>query len=278
MQLYIYAKSGHSIGLEATRRCAAIANKLKEFDPILATCDFRAGAYAKSELGVKKYVNVDVLTNLPNLMSRGDILIFESNESTDFMESHMKEFCTHLYKIGNEITTPLYDDSLFFKNETPKYEESFFFGDDDYENRVLALVKDIEKTSFNLLWGHYFFLGNEKVLGEKFENIFEDEEYVDLISNSKFLLTASLQAAIESIACGNKPVLLLREDKEYNEMLIKELNLPTIAYETNFDLIIKNFKDLKNNYPKLNEVKNFDFHSIYTQIKGSIETFKKVQG
>ena len=42
MQVYLYAKSGHTVGLDATRRCAAIANALKEFDPILCTSDFRA--------------------------------------------------------------------------------------------------------------------------------------------------------------------------------------------------------------------------------------------
>ena len=60
MKVYLYAKSGHTVGLEATKRCATIANALKVFEPILCTSDFRAGAFAKDNLGVKKYVNIDV--------------------------------------------------------------------------------------------------------------------------------------------------------------------------------------------------------------------------
>ena len=56
MKIYFYAKSGHTIGLEATKKCATIINILKNFDPILCTSDFRAGAFAKDNLGVKKYV------------------------------------------------------------------------------------------------------------------------------------------------------------------------------------------------------------------------------
>ncbi len=40
MKVYLYAKSGHTVGLEATKRCATIANALKVFEPILCTSDF----------------------------------------------------------------------------------------------------------------------------------------------------------------------------------------------------------------------------------------------
>lgn len=276
MQVYIYAKSGHAIGLEATRRCASIAHKLKDFDPILATCDFRAGAYAKSELGVKKYVNVDLLTNLPNMMQRGDILIFDTDESTEFMESHMKEFCSLVYKIETDIPYSVYDDIIFKKNDNPKYEESFFFGDDDYDNKLLKFIENCEKLSFNLLWGHYFFLGNEKILSTKFEKIFEDEEYVDVISNSRFLLTTSLISCLESIACGNKPILLRRKDKIYDEILINNINIPTINYSENFDEILSEYSNIKNIYPKLNNFDLFDFKEIYSSISDKLELFKKI--
>lgn len=278
MNVYIYAKSGHNIGLEATRRCAVIASALKEFDPILCTCDFRAGVYAKEELGIRRYVSVDILTNLPNMMKRGDILIFDSDETTEFMEEHMKDFCSLLYKVGTDIPTYIVDKSLFTKNENPKLEKTFFFGDDDYNNILLDLTSNSSKQEINLLLGHYFFLGNETELEPFFDKLFTDEEYVSTISNSKFLLTTSLQSCFESIACGNNPVLLLREDKQYDMEFISNLNLPTINYNKNLDKIVSEFEEKIFSYPTLNNIDNFDFTSIIEQVAGKIDTYKKLVG
>jgi len=278
MKVYIYAKSGHNIGLEAVRRCASIYSKLKKFDPILCTCDFRAGAYAKDELGIKKYVSVDVLTNLPNMMKRGDILIFDSDETTQFMEEHMNDFCSLLYKVGTDIPYSIVDDSLFSKNENPNIEKSLFFGDDDYSNLLLELTKNSSKQDINLLLGHYFFLGNESKLAPFFNTMFTDEEYINTISNTKFLLTTSLQSCFESIVCGNSPVLLLREDKKYDINFIKDLNIPTINYNENLDKIVLEFEDKISSYPKLNYINNFDLNPIVKQIGEKIDTFKKLSG
>ncbi|WP_419766290.1 MAG: hypothetical protein ACNI28_05880 [Arcobacter sp.] len=276
MQVYIYAKSGHNIGLEATRKCSAIASKLKEFDPILCTCDFRAGAYAKEELGIRRYVSVDVLTNLPNMMKRDDILIFDSNETTDFMETHMKDFCSLLYKVGVDTPNYIVDDTLFTKNDNPTLEKTLFFGDDDYNNMLLELTNSSSKQELNLLLGHYFFLGNESKLSKYFAKLFTDEEYINTISNSKFLLTTSLQSCFESIACGNNPVLLLRKDKEYNMEFISNLNIPTINYNENLDKIVSEFEEKIFSYPKLNELDNFDFTPIIEQVTKKTATYNKL--
>ena len=222
MQVYLYAKSGHTVGLEATRRCAAIANALKEFKPILCTSDFRAGAFAKDYLGVKKYVNIDVVRNLHNIMQRRDILIYETPEVNEDMRKDMSEFCTLLYGIGKELNEIIVDESIYTKNENPTIEKTIFFGDDDYHNLFLGIIEESKKYDINLLMGHYFFLGNEKIFVNHFSNIIDEEEYVQTIQNSKYLLTASLQAALESLACGNRPVLFKRIDKSYDEELIKK--------------------------------------------------------
>lgn len=267
MKIYIYAKSGHALGLEATRTCSAIASKLKEYDPILCTCDFRAGAYAKEELSIKKYVSIDILTNLPNIMQRGDILIFDSDETSDIMEKHMEDFCSLLYKVGVHIPQYVVDNNLFNKNPNPKLEKTLFFGDDDYSNLLLELTKNSSKRQINLLLGHYFFLGNETKLKPYFEKLFTDEEYVNTISNSKFLLTTSMQSCMESIACGNNPVILLRKDKSYNLQFIENLNIPTINYNENLDKIIIEFEDIISSYPNLNDIEIFDFDPLVLQIR-----------
>ena len=275
MQVYLYAKSGHTVGLEATKRCAAIANALKEFDPILCTSDFRAGAFAKDNLGVKKYVNIDVVRNLHNMMNRGDILIYETPEVNENMKEEMKEFCTLLYGIGEELNEIIVDESIYIKNENPTIEKTIFFGDDDYHNLFLGIINDSKKYDINLLMGHYFFLGNEKIFVNHFLNIIDEEEYVQTIQNSKYLLTASLQTALESLSCGNKPVLFRRIDKSYDEELIKKLNLPLIQSD-NLEELINQFELIIKDYPIITNFKCTDFKIISSEIKEKIELFNKL--
>ena len=275
MQVYLYAKSGHTVGLEATKRCAVIANALKEFEPILCTSDFRAGAFAKDNLGVKKYVNIDVVRNLHNMMHRGDILIYETPEVNENMKEEMKEFCTLLYGIGEELNEIIVDESIYIKNENPTIEKTIFFGDDDYHNLLLGIIEDSKKYDINLLMGHYFFLGNEKIFVNHFSNIIDEEEYVQTIQNSKYLLTASLQTALESLSCGNKPVLFRRIDKSYDEELIKKLNLPLIQSD-NLEELINQFELIIKDYPIITNFKCTDFKIISSEIKEKIELFNKL--
>ena len=275
MQVYLYAKSGHTVGLDATKRCAVIANFLKELDPILCTSDFRAGAFAKDNLGVKKYVNIDVVRNLHNMMHRGDILIYETPEVNENMKEEMKEFCTLLYEIGEELNEIIVDESIYIKNENPTIEKTIFFGDDDYHNLLLGIIEDSKKYDINLLMGHYFFLGNEKIFVNHFLNIIDEEEYVQTIQNSKYLLTASLQTALESLSCGNKPVLFRRIDKSYDEELIKKLNLPLIQSD-NLEELINQFELIIKDYPIITNFKCTDFKIISSEIKEKIELFNKL--
>ncbi len=275
MQVYLYAKSGHTIGLDATKRCAAIANALKEFDPILCTSDFRAGAFAKDNLGVKKYVNIDVLRNLHNIMQRRDILIYDTPEANDEMKKDMKEFCSLLYGIGDELNGIIVDESIYKNIPNPKLEKTIFFGDDDYNNLFLEIVKDSEKFDINLLMGHYFFLGNEKIFINHFSNVIDEEEYVQTIQNSKYLLTTSLQTALESLACGNHPVLFKRIDKEYDEILIQQLNLPVIE-STSLKELVNQFDIVIKNYPIISNFKILKLDTIVLEIKEKIELFKKL--
>ena len=275
MQLYFYAKSGHTVGLEETKRCASIANLLKEFNPILCTSDFRAGAFAKDNFGIKKYVNIDVVRNLHNIMHRGDILIYDTPEVTSEMKEDMKDFCSLLYGINDELSGIIVDTTFYYSQENPTLEKTLFFGDDDYNNQLIEMTKESEKFDITLLMGHYFFLGNEKLFENNFSKVIDEEEYVHTIQNSKYLLTASLQTALESLACGNYPVLFKRFDKNYNEELIKNLNLPIIESDNLKDLI-NEFNKIIKNYPIITNFKITNFDNIVLEIKEKIELFKKM--
>jgi len=277
MQVYLYTKSGHAIGLEATKRCATIANALKEFEPILCTSDFRAGAFAKDLLGVKKYVNIDVVRNLYNIMEKRDILIYDTDETNEFMHNDMKEFCTLLYSVQNDISNIVVDETLYKKIDNPSIEKLMFFGDDDYNNLFLENIKEAQALDIDLLMGHYFFLGNEKIFKKYFNNVIDEEEYVETIQNSKHLLTASLQTALESISCGNKPVLFKREDKIYDDELISKLNIPTINSK-DFNQIVKEFEEIIKDYPEIKNFNNANLENIVHTIKEKIDEYNRLVG
>ncbi len=275
MQLYFYAKSGHTVGLEETKRCVAIANQLKEFNPILCTSDFRAGAFAKDNFAIKKYVNIDVVRNLHNIMQKGDILIYETPEVNENMKEEMKEYCSLVYGINDELSGIIVDTTIYKHVENPTLGKTVFFGDDDYNNLFLDMAKESGKFDLNLLIGHYFFLGNEKIFANHFSNVIDEEEYVTTIQNSKYLLTASLQTALESLACGNKPVLFKRVDKNYDEELIHKLNLPFIE-STDLKELINSFENIINNYPLITNFQIANFDKILSEIKEKIELFNKI--
>ena len=278
MQVYLYAKSGHTVGLEATKRCAAIANALKEFDPILCTSDFRAGAFAKDLLGIRRYVNIDVIRNLHNIMEKRDILIYDTPEINDNMKKDMTDFCTLVYGIDDEIKGIIVDSSIYNKTDNTnlnKLDKTIFFGDDDYNNIFLEMAKESEKQEINMLMGHYFFLGNEKVFLDYFSNVIDEEEYVQTIKNSKYLLTASLQSALESLACGNFPVLFKRFDKNYDEELITNLNIPVIKGD-NLKQLFENFSVIINNYPNINNFNIISFDETVKNVKEKIDLYNKL--
>jgi hypothetical protein len=278
MQVYIYAKSGHSFGLENVRRASAICNMIKEVDPILCTADYRAATYAKSELEVSKGVGIDIIGNLPHVMERGDILIYDdSGEASDIMQESMKQFCTHLYKVGKDIPFDIIDNT-YCNDKEIKEQKAIFFADDDYAQWFLDFCKDSTKQDLPLLLGHYFFFGNEDKLKPFFSEILEEEQYINTIKTTKYLLSASVNSCIESLASGNYPVFFKREDTLdiQNLDLLEKYNIPTIQGE-NLELLIKNFNKKIENYPKLHSIKKFDMSKIKKEITDTLEKFKMIQ-
>jgi len=277
MQVYVYAKSGHNFGLENVRRSSAICNMLKEFDPILCTADYRAATFAKSELGIGKGVGVDVIGNLPHVMERGDILIYDdSGEASDTMQEHMKDFCTHLYKVGDDIPFDIVDEVYTTKSET-KNEKAIFFSDDDYSEWFLNFCQNSTKQDLPLVLGHYFFFGNEDKLKPFFSDILEEDEYMNTILSTKYLLTASVQAAIESLSCGNNPVFFQRGDKDVEHLeLIEKYNIPVIKGE-NLEDLIKEFDQIITKYPELKSFSNFDISDIKNTIDETLKKFAMIQ-
>ena len=277
MQLYIYARSGHNYGLENIRRASALYNMLEDCDPILCSADYRAATFAKAELGVKKGVGVDVIGNMPNVMERGDMLIYDDGgEASATMQEHMKEFCQKLFKVGSDIPYDIVDET-FFENSGTTQEKAVFFADDDYAQWFFDFFQTGEKQEFPLIWGHYFFFKNERKTAEYFSEIIEDEDYIQTIKSTKYLLTASVQAALESLAAGNCPVFFKRGDKEPENMhLLEKYNIPT-AKGADMDKLIEDFDNITKNYPVTEKIEKYDISDIKEQIQDVLKKFEMVK-
>ncbi len=269
MQLYIYARSGHNFGLDCVRRSAAVATLLKEFNPILCTSDFRAGAYCKEHLQITKYIPIDVISNLSNIMKNGDILIYDSNEVNEKLLKEIENFCSKVYKIVDDIPYTITHPLLLEAPHNKSIEKLFFYGDEDYNQNLVNISQNSLKHDLPLLFGHYFFLGSEKNYINSFSKIYEEEEYLECIKNTKYLLTGSLNTALESISCGNFPVLLKRKDKEYKESIIKKYNIPYIK-EKSLDELVLEFNNIILNYPKLSSIKPVNLDKIKFEIQNII--------
>ena len=279
IQTYIYTQTGHNFGLEGLRRGVAIYKQFNSVEPILATADFRAASHAKDEMGVKKGVGVDIITALPHLMTRRDILIFDSQEASNFTKEHMKEFCTILIEVGVDIPNDIVDDE-FFEHIENKREKCFFFADDDYEDEMInILTVDSKKHNIDCLLGHYFFMGHDKKLSPYFNEIIEEEEYMQTIKETKYLLTSSVNAALESLASGNKPVFFARQIKEFkgNIELLEKYNIPTVQGK-DLNEIVESFENLIKDYPQTNEIKKIDISNIIKNIEDTTAKFEKILG
>ena len=132
----------------------------------------------------------------------------------------------------------------------------------------MSEIKWIRFTKENFFEYSNFYTHKKKL-------IIDEEEYVQTIQNSKYLLTASLQTALESLSCGNKPVLFRRIDKSYDEELIKKLNLPLIQSD-NLEELINQFELIIKDYPIITNFKCTDFKIISSEIKEKIELFNKL--
>ncbi len=274
MTLYIYARSGHNFGLENIRRCSVIYKKLAHLDPILATADYRAATFAKSELGIKKGVGVDIIGNLPHMMRRKDILIFDSLEPSETMREYMADFCEILLEVGVNIPYDIVDEEYFEASKTIQ-EKGFFFADDDYEADLLKICDSSKNCGLPILLGHYFFLGSETKLAPYFGEMYEDEEYTKFIKGTKYLLTSSINTALESLACGNHPVFFARNIKPYKGELqfLEKYNIPQIS-GSNLDELVVNFEGVIANYPQTNAVEKFDMSEIIANIETTMKKYE----
>ena len=235
--LYYYAHTGHKIGLERARRGAAVIKKLagSGVETQLLVNDFRAGVALK-EHGIREYVTIETIQDIDAIAQTGDSIIIDSNEDdhgrlvkyvSDFDQvwrfAHdQADRSVHgeiLFRIGCPDETceeAVIIDDVYFE-ETDKEERLLFFLRDYDHDKTILSNEDFFKTfDMELLLGHYFFVKYEDALAKLFNCLHEPEEYIELITSSTTVITASSQTALEARASGAKVVYIrLEEDPLY---------------------------------------------------------------
>ena len=271
MRVFYYAHTGHRIGLDRFRRAAAFIKCMSDVDITLLTSDYRIASVAR-EYGVEKCVGIDVVRNIANIAQRGDKLIFDSQEANPLMLEDMRSFFSSFIRIsdlqkdqiaaneclispyieGEQVCKALVVDECYFGEFEKNVPITFFFGDDDYEKDFEKHLNFIEGIEVYFQMGFYYFIAYEDMLREKFEHVFEFEEYKEMIQQTDILITSSPQAILESLASGGRPIYFQREDYSQDFVpLLKDLGVPVIFnYDKN--MLEESLRNLSyNNYKKI---------------------------
>jgi hypothetical protein len=168
------------------------------------------------ELGIKDSTPIDAIYNIATIADVEDGLIVDSPELSDSLLEQMCNYFKTVVTFSNEkqkynekiisqinedanSVRMLLIDACYFEqsHKTPK--TLLFVGDEDYEKKLLK--ESDNYLNMDLLLGHYFFLGYENELKDRFEGILEDYEAISTYEN---VVTKSLQTLFEAAASGAK--------------------------------------------------------------------------
>ena len=234
MTIYFYAKTDNRLGLDRLRRTAALARELqKEYEVYFMTTEFRSATYAKRVLGIEKAVGIEDFRNIGTVCERGDVIIYDSDEHNETIHQEMIDYFGKFFRIsydpkdmpkegeilisphivGTDVINAVLVDSHYFEAASKEL-RLFFYGDSDYERRMLDIAPKFARFDLDLLEGFYFFVDMEEKLNDFFNNIYESEEYPDLVPQASLFITHSPQAALEAAAGGAK-VIYFGTDEEY---------------------------------------------------------------
>jgi len=276
MNLWIYAKSSHRDTLDNVRRCSAITNALSEFEPTLCTSDYRAASIARDTMGVKNAMGIDAMGNLPHTIERLDILIYDNEDVTKEMDQQMQEFCSKLFSLGRDLPLDIIDQS-YLSPTTNKIEKAVFFGDDDYDRWFVDFCKGSKKYDVPLLNGNYFFLDTKKEFENSFKEVLDEEQYIQSVKGTKFLLSGSIHTSLESLASGNKPVFFMcKEEPKSTFDILDKYNIPFVK-ANNLDELMQKYDKVVKNYPQIKKIQIYDFSVIKKKISSVFRKYKDMK-
>jgi len=247
MRLYYYAYTGHKNGLDRLKKATVILKKLNEkgIDTLLLVNDFRAGLVAR-EFGIDESVNIETIQDIDAIASMNNAIIIDSPEDDrGRLKKYVTEFkavfrfaqsCNDSSKYGEEIIDyeDIVVDDIYLKEHPKEDRVLFFLGDSDANKKILSHREFFENSDMELLLGHYFYVKYEDELAKIFKKLHEAEEYIDLITSSKTVVTLSPQTALEARINGAKVIFI--DDNNQEDCLKERLKNLQIITLNNFNI------------------------------------------
>ena len=258
--IYYYAHTGHKVGLERARRGITMLKALQEQgkEVQLLVNDFRAGVALKEQYGIREYVTIETVQDIDAIAQKGDSVIIDSDEDdhgrlvkfvADFKQvwrfAHDEEDRSihgeRLLRTDCEdeaCLSAVVIDKTYFEPKPKEERILFFLRDYDHDKTILNNSAFFEAFKMELLLGNYFFVKYEDALSKLFTTLHEPEEYVDCISQSTTVVTASAQAALEAKASGAKTVFIQLDEtplypvsmlREYGVAVVEGLSVETLS-------------------------------------------------
>ena len=267
--LYYYAYTGHKIGLDRVKKAVAVIKELETHgvECRLLVNDFRAGLAAR-EFGIAESITIETIQDIDAVAQNGNSVIIDSPEDD---HGRLEKYCSEFHAVF--VWRQSVEDVVRFSETIldgvavdKVYEEAsrlekidrklFFLNDADYDKVILNNSSLFEDIGIELLLGHYFFVKYEDDLAKIFSKLHEPEEYMELIQESKTVITSSLQTAFEakiSGACVYFINLKNESDTSVNYLSfngievvdsISEIDVSTKCIDTSFNQLEKIVQDI----------------------------------
>jgi hypothetical protein len=239
--IYLYAYTNHRADLDNLRRMGALWEILNDagIEAELLVNDYRA-QLAGRELGLPAATTIETIMDIDAVAEHGDTVVIDSpEEAGERLGRYVEKFARVLRVVpgggesryGEAVVDPFAPETILYRRypEIPKEDRTvLIYGDSDADKSLLALSESPAGRGWGLYWGHYFYVKYEDLLAERFDPIFESEEYPELIAASRRIVTAMPQTALEAAAAGAEVLWLKRED---TEGLPAALGIPSISLE-----------------------------------------------
>ncbi len=274
--IYLYAQTGKEFGLDSLRRVASIYKSLEGRDDIgILVSDFRA-QQAGISFGLPPAVPIEDIGLIGGILKEGDSILLDTTEElSQFIEKFKDRFskivrvsreCS-IEPIDDEVVLPAYGRDQRFgywqlQRLSPPAKMSkkvvLYYGDSDNDLYLLKHKEMFKDLDISLVWGEYFYVKYEDEYADSFKNIYESDEFEELLDYDIKVITASLQIASELKVTGYCVLLIDKGDiDDCQKRLISDLEIECVNIEdietiASFVKIEHNCKDIKMTTPHRN--------------------------
>ena len=274
--IYLYAQTGKEFGLDSLRRVASIYKTLEGRDDIgILVSDFRA-QQAGISFGLPPAVPIEDIGLIGGILKDGDSILLDTTEElSQFIEKFKNRFskivrvsreCS-IEPIDDEIVLPAYGRDQRFgywqlQRLSPPAKMSkkvvLYYGDSDNDLYLLKHKEMFKGLDISLVWGEYFYVKYEDEYADSFKNIYESDEFEELLDYDIKVITASLQIASELKVTGYCVLLIDKGDiDDCQKRLISDLEIECVNIEdietiASFVKIEHNCKDINMTTPHRN--------------------------